>query len=187
MEHINSGAAGGRKDLLIHQGLCQVANEKRVMLCWSYLTELNSVKCVGGCGLQNTKRRVITFPRIFVEWTDRCIRTHVGCVGNSCCMGVRRAPLWLHWAVWEHKVAFSWFLTSLGGLTVVLVRVDRDGYALTVYCKGELSERVWLQRVAKQPGQCPHMECHMTILINTHRDTQTHTSSMRNKYFDRDW
>ncbi|KAJ7989004.1 hypothetical protein DPEC_G00315050 [Dallia pectoralis] len=31
-------------------------------------------------------------------------------------MGVRWAPLWLDWAVWEHKVAFSRLSVRMGGL-----------------------------------------------------------------------
>lgn len=49
-----------------------------------------------------------------------CIHTHTSFVGNSGCTGVRGAPLWSDWAVWEHKVAFSWFPSCLGGLTVCL-------------------------------------------------------------------
>lgn len=70
--------------------------------------------------------------------TDACAHTHThihtGSVGNSGCMGVRGAPLWLDWAVWEHKVAFSWFPTCLGGLTLVCVCVcvDRDGHTLVL-------------------------------------------------------
>lgn len=85
---------------------------------------------------------------------------HTGSVGSSGCMGVRGAPLWLDWAVWEHKVAFSWFPTCLGGLTLGVGVCVWTGTDIHSSCKGEMSECVWLQRVARQPGQCPHMECH---------------------------
>lgn len=61
----------------------------------------------------------------------KCTQT-LRSVGNGCCMGVSGAPLWSHWAVWEHKVAFSWFPSCLGGLTLVLVCADRDGYTLVL-------------------------------------------------------